>query len=449
MAAALACLARFGERLTGFAPTQVRAVATQTLREAHNREEFLAPAQRALGFPIEVISGSEEARLIYQGAAHSLPQSSERRLVVDIGGRSTELAVGEGTTPLQMESCRLGSVAWSMRYFPGGELSAHAFELAEVAAKAVLDAAAGAYAREHAHWEQAYGCSGTFSAVAEVLALAGRAAAPGVIERANLAWLREKLIKAGRVERIRIEGVREDRKAVIAGGLAVMCAVFDLLNIERLRCANGALRQGALYDLLDRELDQTDVRSACVQRLAAKFSVDAEQADRVARAASRLFVPRAGASPSECAQWERQLHWAAQLHEVGAPISHVGYHKHGAYILQNADTPGFSMDELRTLSQLVLGHRGKLRKLEARFGDAAFMHQLLALRLAVILCHARRDPDLAGIELSALPAAQSGFVLRCAPGWCAAWPQSAHLLQEEALAWQKTPWSLKLRNGPQ
>jgi exopolyphosphatase/guanosine-5'-triphosphate,3'-diphosphate pyrophosphatase len=165
----------------------------------------------------------------------------------------------------------------------------------------------------------------------------------------------------------------------------------------------------------------------------------------VAQTARRLFAPPAGAGKTQRAEWERQLHWAAQLHEAGALISHVGYHKHGAYVLQNADTPGFTLDELRTLGQLVLGHRGKLRKLEARFGDAPFMHQLLALRLAVLLCHARRDPDLAGLQLSALPEKPNAFTLRCAEGWSAAWPQSAHLLQEEALAWQKTPWSLKLR----
>ncbi|MDR2129176.1 MAG: Ppx/GppA family phosphatase [Burkholderiaceae bacterium] len=451
---ALACLARFGERLAGFAQPQVRAVATQTLREARNREGFLAQAQAALGFPIDVISGREEARLIYQGAAHALPQSGERRLVMDIGGRSTELVTGQGFVPLQMESYRLGSVAWSMRYFADGALTAHAFEVAEVAAKAILDDARGLYAQSQARWERAYGCSGTISAVAEVLAAAGRASADGQIDRAGLNWLRERLIKAGHVDNIRIEGVKEERKSVIGGGLAVLRAAFDLLEIDTLQYADGALRQGALYDLLSREHTQTDVRAASIERLARQFRTDAEQAARVAQTARHLYTGAAGAGAprgkSRAMQEERQLHWAAQLLEIGALISHADYHKHSAYILGNTDAPGFSLDELRNLSQLVLGHRGKLRKLEARFDDAAFMHQLMALRLAVILCHARTDPDLQSIRLSLKPDADGAgrcFTLRCGAHWQHAWPQSAWLLQQEAAAWAKTPWTLRLKSG--
>jgi exopolyphosphatase/guanosine-5'-triphosphate,3'-diphosphate pyrophosphatase len=249
IAPALACLTRFGQRLAGFAPRQVRAVATQTLREARNPDEFLVPARQALGFPIEVISGPEEARLIYQGAAHALPAGDERRLVVDIGGRSTELAVGQGCTPLHVESCPLGSVAWSMRYFAGGELSALAFEQAEIAAAAVLGEAARACTG--AGWSQAYGCSGTIDAVAGALAAAGRAPVPGAIDRAGLLWLRKKLLEAGQVERIRIAGIRESRKPVIAGGLAVLRAVFELLDIAQMRYADGALRLGVLYELMN------------------------------------------------------------------------------------------------------------------------------------------------------------------------------------------------------
>ena len=248
MAPALACLARFGARLAGFAPQQVRAVATQTLREARNPDAFLVPARQALGFPIEVISGLEEARLIYQGATHSLPACGERRLVVDIGGRSTELAVGEGYTPQHVESSPLGSVAWSMRYFAAGELSALAFEQAETAAGAVLGEAARACT--HAGWERAYGCSGTIDAVAGALTAAGRAPAPNAIDRAGLLWLRKKLLEAGHIERIRINGIRENRKPVIAGGLAVLRAVFELLDIEHMRYTSGALRQGVLYGMM-------------------------------------------------------------------------------------------------------------------------------------------------------------------------------------------------------
>lgn len=434
------CLARFAERLAGFASQQVRAVATQTLREARNRDDFLSVAERILGFPIDVIAGREEARLIYMGVAHMLPQSSERRLVLDIGGRSTELIIGQDDTPLVMESFRVGSVAWSMRYFADQQLSPKNFERAEIAAKALLDEAVSTHGR--AHWDSAYGSSGTVGAVANVLWLAGRAPAQGQITREGLDWLRDKLIKAQRFDAVRLEGIKEERRAVIGGGLAVLRALFELLDIDTLHHGHGALRHGALYDMLDRQHRRTDVRAAAVQALAAKFNADAPQAARVARTALHLFSQLAPELKKKQRQEaERQIEWAAQLHEIGARISHADYHKHGAYILDHADVSGFAMHELHALSELVLGHRGKLRKLETRFGDALFMRQLLALRLAVILCHARQDPAYEDLRVSA---DEKSFDLRLRSGWASDWPQSAHLLREESLAWQRTPWALHL-----
>jgi exopolyphosphatase / guanosine-5'-triphosphate,3'-diphosphate pyrophosphatase len=432
------CLARFAERLAGFKRAQVRAVATQTLREARNRDEFLGKARQVLGFPIDVISGREEARLIYQGVAHLLPQSDERRLVVDIGGRSTELILGQASDAKVVESYRVGSVAWSMKYFPQGQFTAQAFESAEIAAKAVLDEALDAY-RPQA-WDVAYGSSGTIGAVADVLGAAGWPA--GTITRDGLAWLHERLLEARSADRLRMDGLKDDRRPVVGGGVSVLRAVFDLLGIEEMRAAQGALRHGVLYDLLDREQGETDVRSSTVQRLATKFGVDQAQAQRVGKVARQLLRQlRSGDAAGELARHERKLGWAAQLHEVGSVISHSDYHKHGAYILDNADAPGFAQPELHRLGLLVLGHRGKLRKLDADFDDALFVHQLLCLRVAVILCHARRDPDLKGLQLRA-DGQQATLVLR--PEWAKAFPQSAHLLREETVAWQKTPWSLLL-----
>lgn len=433
------CLARFGERLAGFKKTQIRAVATQTLREARNREEFLARAQSILGFPIDVISGREEARLIYQGVAHLLPQSDQQRLVVDIGGRSTELILGQGLEARTMESYRVGSVTWSMRYFPDGQFSPRAFEIAEIAAKAVLDETVTTYRPEA--WDVAYGSSGTIGAVSEMLTAAGWPA--GVVTREGLDWLLERLLKAQSAERLKLEGMKDDRRAVIGGGVSVLRAVFDLLGIEQMEAAQGALRHGVLYDLVDRDQDLTDLRAASVQRLAHHFNTDAGQAERLSTVAQHLFLmARAGLPDAESERSKRKLEWAAQLHEIGSQISHSDYHKHGAYILDNADAPGFALHELHRLSLLVLGHRGKLRKLEANFEDRVFVQQLLCLRLAVILCHARRDPDLKGLLLEGGDEPGRRFVLTCRPGWAQAFPQSAHLLQEEVLAWQKTPWTL-------
>ncbi|WP_431096718.1 exopolyphosphatase [Polaromonas aquatica] len=438
------CLARFGERLAGFKKYQVRAVATQTLREARNREEFLERAHKILGFAIDVIPGREEARLIYQGVAHLLPQSDERRLVVDIGGRSTEMILGKGLDAHTMESYRVGSVAWSMKYFPDGQFTPRAFQTAEVAAKAVLDEAVNTY--RAGTWDTAYGSSGTIGAVSDVLTASGWPA--GMVTQEGLDWLLDRLLKAQSADRLKLDGMKDDRRAVIGGGVSVLRAVFDLLNITQMDAAQGALRHGVLYDLVDREQDLTDLRSTTVQRLASKFGADAAQAQRVSKIAKHLFaMASAGMPRADTERFQRKLEWAAHLHEIGAQISHSDYHKHGAYILDNADAPGFALPELHRLSLLVLGHRGKLRKLEVNFDDRVFIQQLLCLRLAVILCHARRDPDLKGLQLESSAEPSKIFVLNCRAGWAQAFPQSAHLLQEEVLAWQKTPWTLVVPGG--
>jgi exopolyphosphatase/guanosine-5'-triphosphate,3'-diphosphate pyrophosphatase len=436
------CLARFSERLSGFGTKFVRAVATQTLREAKNRDEFLSHAEKLLGFPIEVISGREEARLIYSGVVNLLPQSEEKRLVIDIGGRSTEIILGSGFKPQTMESYRVGSVKWSMKYFADGEFSVSAFDWAEVAAKAVLDEALSLYPKNS--WDVAYGSSGTIGAVADVLQAAGWP--EETISREGLNWLKEKLIKSVQVDALRLEGVKEDRKPVLGGGLAVLCALFDLMQIDTMHAAQGALRHGVLYDLLQRE-ENTDLRTTMVAALGNRFAVDVEQAERVQKTAVNLFkgvLDKSTCDSDQALRLEKKLGWAAHLLEIGTRISHSDFHKHGAYILDNADLPGFSMSELHRLSQLILGHRGKLKKLEIELKNPEFMIQLMSLRVAAILCHARRDPDLKGISLKIADDNKTGFVIQCKKSWIQQWPQSAHLLREECIAWQKTTWQLEM-----
>lgn len=442
MARGWECLSRFAERIAGFNASHVRAVATQTLREARNREVFLDKAKRILGFPIEVIAGREEARLIYLGVSHLLPQSDERRLVVDIGGRSTEMILGQHEKAKTLESYRVGSVGWSMKYFPDGMWTPQAFKAAEIAAKAVLDEAQILFDRQH--WDTCYGSSGTVGAVSDILTAAGWP--EGRVTRDGLAWLKERLLKAQKLDNLRMEGVKEDRKPVIGGGLAVLQAVFDLLQIDDMHAAQGALRHGALFDLIDRESSH-DVRSSMVDWLAQRFGTDVPQAERVSRTAQGLLQAMI-ASGSDMPHTDRQrhlrkLHWACQLHETGMRISHSDYHKHGAYILDNTDLPGFTLNELHRLSQLVLGHRGKLRKLEAVLDDSSFVQQLMALRLAVILCHARRDPDLSGLHVQC-DAATRSTSLQIDSEWAELWPQSTHLLREEKTAWHKTDWRFQV-----
>lgn len=437
------CLARFGERLAGYKPGEVRAVATQTLREARNRDAFLERANAILGFPINVISGREEARLIYQGVAQMLPPSEERRLVLDIGGRSTELILGQGSNPLVMESFRVGSIAWSNRYFPDGQFSKKSFAIAEIAAKAVLDEALDAYHPDR--WDVAYGSAGTVGAIADVLVASGWPA--GTVTQDGLDWLLDKLVTAQSADRLKLAGMREDRKAIIGGGVSIVRAIFSLLGIHTLHQAAGGLRHGLICDLLGNTNNHTDdLRLKTVQRLSTKFGVDGVHGERVGKVATHLFgqlmASSTGREPSEGDRHLRKLRWAAQLHEIGSHISHSEYHKHGAYILDNADAMGFSLSEMHRLSLLVLGHRGKLRKIEAALADSDLLGQLMALRLAVILCHARRDPDLVGMRLEWVDGQGRILQLRCRPGWADAFPQSAYLLREEVQAWQKTPWSL-------
>lgn len=426
------CLARFAERLHGFTRQQVRAVATQTLREARNRDDFLLQAQETLGFVIEVVSGHEEARLIYQGVSRLLPQSDERRLVIDIGGRSTEMILGQGYEARAMESYRLGSVAWSGRYFPKGVCTAGAFKTAEVAAKAVLDEALDTFTP--GLWDVSYGSSGTVGAVADILGANGWPM--GIVTRDGLDWLVDRLVRAGQVDQLRLEGLKDDRRPVLAGGVSVLRALFDLFRISEMLPAQGALRQGALYDLIDRETDGTDVRERTVRWLAERFSIDAAQAERVSTVATSLFAQIAADDPQN-GRYSQKLAWAARLHEIGTHISHDRSYHHGAYILDNVDAPGFSFPELHRMSQLVLGQRGKLRKMDASLEDELFAKQLMSLRLAVLLCHARQMPEHEAIRLSYKSGA---FKLNTAAGWARRFPQSAWLLGEEMLAWQKTPW---------
>jgi exopolyphosphatase/guanosine-5'-triphosphate,3'-diphosphate pyrophosphatase len=437
------CLARFAERLAGFNANEVRAVATQTLREAKNRQVFLNKAHQVLGFPIEVVSGREEARLIYQGVSHFLPPTDERRLVIDIGGRSTEFILGVRQDASKLESYRLGSVSTSLKYFANGDLSHAAFHKAEIAAKAVLEEAIEVFPTKA--WDKAFGSSGTVSAVAEVLGSAGWS--DQIITLESLDWLKRHLIRVGHVDHLRMEGLKEERRAVIGGGLAVLYAVMELFQIEELQVTPGALRHGLLYDLIDRENSVKDIRAVTVAGLQKSFQADTEQAKRVSKVAC-FFMGQLQASFGAKEDWPRLLQkvdWAAQLHEIGAQISHTDSHKHSAYILDNTDAPGFAMYELHRLSLLVLGHKGKLRKLEIDFTDESFVYQLICLRLAVIVCHARREPDYKKLRLSLSEKQSNRFDLWMEPLWLQRFPQSQHLLQQEVIAWQKTSWELQLK----
>ena len=427
-----ACLARFGERLRGFNPEHVRAVATQTLREARNRDVFLERANALLGYPIEVITGEEEATLIYRGVTSQLPASEEKRLVIDIGGRSTEFVLGQGNVTQAVASYRIGSVAWTSRYFPQGELSPDAFHTAEIAARAVLDEALDTFSL--GSWDIAYASAGTANAVGEVLAANGQG--QGVITLAGLDWLLQQLLQTKHIDKIKLDGLKEDRRPVIAGGLTVLRAVFDLLGLERMEIAQGALRLGVLYSLVD-DAQVGDIHQATVLGLMHRFGVHAQHARNVADTAQHLWLQL---YPHET-QAPAMLTWAGLLHETGCRIARNNYHRHSAYVLEHCNAPGFTPAEQTYLGQLVLGHRGKLKKVEAFMHSPSHVIQLMCLRLAVVLCNSRHAPDMQGVQLQLQG---QNLQLHTPAGWAKRYPRSAQLLQEEAEAVSKTDWQLQL-----
>jgi exopolyphosphatase / guanosine-5'-triphosphate,3'-diphosphate pyrophosphatase len=437
----LKCLARFGEALKGLPKHYVRAVATQTLREARNREVFIKLAKKALGYEVEVISGVEEARLIYQGVSRLLPQSDEKRLVIDVGGRSTEFILGQNLNAETTDSLRVGSVTWSLKYFADGSLSEKNFQRAEIASESFLDAVADVY--QHQYWDVAYGASGTVGAIADILSNAGFE--ENKITRKGLAWLRAQLIKAKTFDKLDLAGLKEDRKSVIAGGLSILIGIFDLLKLDTLVVAKGALRHGLLYDMITEEHAVEDLRDASIMHLTNRFAVNKVHAKNVTKVALAFFD---ALTPTlelhEDNQYEldklRQiLGWAASSHEIGATISHSESQKHGAYILDNIELMGFAQSELHRLSLLVLGHCGKLRKVDTDFSDESFIFQLISLRLAVIFCHSRNTPVLKNITFER---AENTFILSLPSAWQQAFPQTSYLLEEEILAWQKINWGL-------
>jgi exopolyphosphatase/guanosine-5'-triphosphate,3'-diphosphate pyrophosphatase len=265
----------------------------------------------------------------------------------------------------------------------------------------------------------------------------------------GLDWILDRLVSAQSADRLRLPGMREDRKAIIGGGVSVMRSVFKLLKIQDMEWASGGLRHGLICDLTGDTGYSGDLHENSVNRLARKFGVDTVHGQRVGKVACLLFkqLSSQGKKPIglENERLVHKLRWAAELHEIGSHISHSDYHKHGAYILDNADAMGFSLSELHRLSLLVLGHRGKLRKVELALDDLDLVFQLLCLRLAVILCHARRDPDLSGISLKQPEAERAVIRLTCRADWAEAYPQSAHLLREEAMSWEKTSWQLDVK----
>jgi len=401
-ARALACLKRFGQRISDMHASAVRVAGTSALRRAHRRQAFLERARDALGHPVEVISGREEARLIYAGVSQSLPVEQGNRLVVDIGGGSTELIVGQGFEPLELESVSLGCVVLSEKYFADGKLSARRFERARLTARQYFEPVQEAFLKRG--WESAAGSSGTVRTVLE----ACREKDPRVtaITPAGIEGVIDALCAAGHTDAIPFQAVTPDRRNVFAGGVAILAAVFSQLQVKQMRWSDGAMREGLLYDMIGR-FTREDARERTVRSMQLRYHVDLAQAARVEQTALKLLAQVQEAWRLEDPMAEQALGWACRLHEIGLDVAHSGYHRHGAYLLQNADMPGFAREEQALLARLVGAHRKKLtlegmEELIPPWDERA-IYLVLILRLAVLLHRDRSEAAIPDVTITGKP----------------------------------------------
>jgi exopolyphosphatase/guanosine-5'-triphosphate,3'-diphosphate pyrophosphatase len=426
-ARALACLQRFGQRLRDMHADSVRVVGTNALRLAHKKQSFLERAREALGHPIEIIGGMEEARLIYSGVAHTMPNEPGRRLVVDIGGGSTELIIGESLTPLELESLQMGCVSLSERFFRDGKISAKRFERARLAARLELEPVQAAFRR--LGWDNSAGSSGTVRAIGDAIRVLDPAA--HAITPQGIARLMEYSADAGHIRELNLEPITEDRRPVFPGGLAILAEVFSVLDIKDMRIAEGAMREGLLYDMLGR-YRREDARERTVRAMQQRYHVDVSQAERVEATVANFLEQTRNTWKFEEPLAHLALKWAARLHEIGLDVSHSGYHRHGAYLLENADMSGFPREEQRLLARLVGAHRRKLalegvEELVPPW-DRSALQLIVLLRLAVLLHRGRSNTALPPIRLSATP---RSLEMRFPARWLRDHPLTSADLQQE------------------
>ena len=385
----LACLSLFAERLQGFDPSSVCIVGTHTLRQALNAPEFLKRAEKVIPYPIEIIAGNEEARLIFMGVEHTQPEKG-RKLVIDIGGGSTELVIGEDFEPKLVESRRMGCVSFAQLYFAGGTINAENIQRARVAATQKLETLAWQFRIQG--WDVALGASGSIKAAHEVLLALGEK--DGIITPERLKKLVAEVVKFKNFDELSLPGLSDERKAVFVPGLAILCGVFDALAINELRLSDGALREGVLYEMEGRFRHQ-DIRSRTAQSLANQYNIDREQARRVLETTMHMYDQWQAQNPKLInPQLAALLKWAAMLHEVGLNINHSGMHRHSAYILQNSDLPGYNQEQQLMMATLVRYHR-KAIKLDdlprfTLFKKKHYLPLIQLLRLGVLLNNQRQ-----------------------------------------------------------
>ena len=390
---ALECLARFGQRVKHIPAHGIRIVGTNTLRRAGNASEFLKKAEALLGHRIEIVSGVEEARLIYLGVSHHVVEENGRRMVVDIGGGSTEITLGDRFDPIFIQSFEMGSVVISHKIFDGGKISHKRISLAELAAEVELEPYIKHY--KELKWVDVIGASGAIKSIANVVSSMGWCA--NGISAESLDKIINELKRVEHVDELVLSGLKPERQPVFAGGVMVLKAIFNVFDIKHMQVSEGALREGLLYDLIGRKHHE-DTRNKTIQSWTKRYNVDEVHAENVKKIALDLFSQAAddwSIADDECQQ---QLSWAASCHEIGLNISHSQLHKHGEYIIRNADLLGFSRDDQKILSVLVRAHRSGFssdlfKSLNDTWKENAKKIALL-LRISVLLNRSRNYDNL-------------------------------------------------------
>jgi exopolyphosphatase/guanosine-5'-triphosphate,3'-diphosphate pyrophosphatase len=435
----LDCLRRFAQLLKSVEPERLRVVGTSALRRARNRRSFTEAARRILSAPVEVIYGREEARLVYLGVAHTLADDERSRLVVDIGGGSTEFAIGERFEPRQLESLKIGCVTYSREHFPNGKLSKGNYRRAYDSARVEVSHIRRDFRRRH--WVEAIGSSGTLQAIEAILG--AQAWSDGPITRKGLQRMRREMLRYDRLEDIDLGGLSPARRSVIAAGLAITEAIFDVLEIEVMRSSRGALREGVIYDLVGR-LEHEDVRERSIRALVQRHHVDEATADTVARRARLLF--EAVRAPWGLEERDGELvERAALAHEIGKTIAHKHYHRHGAYLLRNSDLAGFSQQDQEDMALMVEGQQGKLRSELFPDRDPAVLRRqqrlVALLRLAVTFKYVE---ELEEIPDFAITASDKRLQLSLPREWLQRHPLTQHELKQQQEALKRLDLRLQL-----
>lgn len=441
---ALQTLNQFAERLQGVPVENIRVVGTNTLRRAKNSKQFTAKVYEILGRPIDIISGREEARLIFEAVAHTQPDTGDRRLVIDIGGGSTELVTGSGTSADLMESFNMGCVSSTQTWFSNSVLDVERFRGATVHAQLELQPLAVAF--KESGWDTVYGCSGTIKATGRILHELEMTDSPDSFTANDLKKLQKKMAKSGSMEKMQLESISSDRMQVITGGICILSGILKTLDIKRVQVSQVALREGLIFDMIGK-VRHADIQSHTVENVAGRFQIDKAQAGRVERLSLELLH-------AASKHWklddddESLLLWASRLHEIGMSVAHTQYHKHGAYLLENADLIGFTRSEQLSLSMLVRFHRRKLTEdayEELSKQDRESLMRLTALlRIAVLLNRPRQDSDFSDLKFSIKT---DRIQLKAPDQWFESRPLACADLEEEARHLENIGLELRILRG--